>query len=93
MQSMSCEGANCWCRQQRPNLLAAASQPQMPRVGFGYEFSWSREPGGRSTVSSSGYGTAAEADGAFRRSLVEMGYTKPKLWQWWRWSEARPHVL
>lgn len=55
---------------------------------YGQSIAWNTETGS-SAVTVNGCDTPEEA---YERALavaIDMGYTKPKWWQWWRWGETR----
>lgn len=59
-------------------------------VAYSFGHTWSKRPGERTSVSGGPYATADEADEAKRRALKQIGYTRPRWWQYWRWGEHDP---
>ena len=56
----------------------------------GYSVTWHEQPGGSSTVGATGFRTLDESYASMKKNLDASGYTLPKWWQWWRWSEHTP---
>lgn len=48
---------------------------------------------GSGTYGVSGCSTRAEAAEEMAEILLELGYTFPKPWQFWRWGEPKPSKL
>lgn len=48
---------------------------------------------GGSTYSVSGFDTKEKCADTMANLLAESGYTRPKPWEFWRWTEHRPSKI
>lgn len=58
-------------------------------AAYSYSFEWYPTPGGRTAVHGKWFTSKEEADASRNRALKQLGYTKPRWWQWWRWNEHK----
>lgn len=54
-------------------------------------FTWNPRSDEKRSFRSEYYATAEEADAVTVKALRELGYRKPRLWEYWRWGEPRPN--
>jgi hypothetical protein len=54
---------------------------------WGWIFTWHDRPGGTLVVTSKGHDSPESAFQAALESALRFGYTRPRWWEWWRWSE------
>jgi hypothetical protein len=54
---------------------------------YGQTITWHEASGNRSSFTVEGCATPQEALSEAIRCAKSMGWTPPKWWQWWRWSE------
>lgn len=54
-------------------------------------FTWSPEPNCKRSFRSEYYATAEECDRVTVRALRDLGYQKPRWFEYWRWGEPRPN--
>ena len=59
------------------------------RCAYGQTIAWRDWGGGEHSVSANYFTTQREARKCALRFAVRSGYTYPKWWQFWRWSEPR----
>ena len=52
-------------------------------------FEWSPTPTKSIKVVQRGHADVSECMAAIRAAAFQMGYTPPRWWQWWRWTETR----
>lgn len=52
---------------------------------------WHPQPGGTQRVTAAG-DTVEEALSKAWRAAIGVGYSRPKWWQYWRWSESEGSV-
>lgn len=57
---------------------------------YGRQIVWYPKPGETSSVFVDDYKTPREAHDAAWCAAIKLGYTAPKWWEYWRWSEQGP---
>lgn len=56
---------------------------------FRYEIRWRPIPNAMTSVASGWAASEAEAKAEAWAMAIEYGWTPPRWWQWWRWSESQ----
>lgn len=51
---------------------------------------WRDSPDSETSTSMGPYLDKEQGEREFAQTLVNLGYTKPRWWQYWRWSENGP---
>lgn len=79
-----------WNAQAQNKVMGEREMMHEPVViGYGKTIEWTDFDGSKSRVSTHGHASAAEAIDSALRMAEQSGWTPPRWWQLWRWSDTR----
>jgi hypothetical protein len=59
-------------------------------IWYRFGLVWKDSPNSETRVSLGPYVDKAQGEGEFAEALVSLGYSRPRWWQYWRWSKNVP---